>query len=165
MHVEKQASSGEAVEHDTVKTSFSNIVSSTCIKDLLSIRKDEMITHYHFFSSGTALLCKNNKSLMILDHELNVIPFIRSADDINDIATFNKETVVIAVNSSDVSRLNFISVGVKAALQIGKNIQLKILCNKMACFNKCFMSFLMILRCHLHSSARVCRSYQRMGIH
>ena len=140
MHDEEQASSEEAVEQGTVKTSFSNIVSSTCIKDL-SMRKDEMITHYHFFSSGRALLCKNNKTLMILDHELNVIPFISSTDDINDIATFDKETVVIAFNSSDVSRLNFISVGVIAALQIGKNIQLKILCNKMACFNKKFYVF------------------------
>ena len=140
MHDEEQASSEEAVEQGTVKTSFSNFVSSTCIKDL-SMRKDEMITHYHFFSSGRALLCKNNKTLMILDHELNVIPFISSTDDINDIATFDKETVVIAFNSSDVSRLNFISVGVIAALQIGKNIQLKILCNKMACFNKTFYVF------------------------
>ena len=140
VHNREQASSEEAVEHDTVKTSFSNIVSSACIKTLL-ICKDEMITHYHFFSSGRALLCKNNKTLMILDHELNVIPFISSTDDINDIATFDKETVVIAFNSSDVSRLNFISVGVIAALQIGKNIQLKILCNKMACFNKTFYVF------------------------
>ena len=140
MHDEEQASSEEAVEQGTVKTSFSNIVSSTCIKDL-SMRKDEMITHYHFFSSGRALLCKNNKTLMILDHELNVIPFISSTNDINDIATFDKETVVIAVKSSGVLRLNFISVGVIAALQIGKNIQLKILCNKMACFNKTFYVF------------------------
>ena len=135
LYGEEQASSEEIVEQCTVKTSFSDIVSCTSIKDV-TMEKDAKITHCCFFPSGRALICVNNKTLMILDHELKATEYMNCVNSVGYITHVDKDTVAVAVVSSGKSSLFFIDVSVITDLQNDREIQLKILCEGMACFNK-----------------------------
>ena len=135
LYGEEQASSEEIVEQCTVKTSFSDIVSCTSIKDV-SMEKDAKITHCCFFPSCRALFCVNKKTLMILDHELKATEYMNCVNSVGYITHVDKDTAAVAVVSSDIWSLFFIDVSVTTGLQKGREIQLKILCEGMACFNK-----------------------------
>ena len=137
VHDEEQASSEEAVEQGTVKTSFKNIVSCTSMKDI-SMEKNDNITHCCFFPSGRALICVHNKTLMILDHELKVTEYMNCVNFnfVGYITHVDKDTAVVAVVSSGTWSLFFIDVNVTTDLQNDREIQLKIFCNGMAGFNK-----------------------------
>ena len=136
LYGEEQASSEEAVEQGTVKTSFKNIVSCTSMKDI-SMESDN-ITHCCFFPSGRALICVNNKTLMILDHELKATEYMNCVNFnfVGYITHVDKDTAVVAVVSSGKWSLLFIDVNVTKDLQNDREIQLKIFCNGMAAFNK-----------------------------
>ena len=135
VHDEEQASSEEAVEQGTVKTSFKNIVSCTSMKDI-SMEKSGNITHCCFFPSGRAFICVNNKTLMILDHELKATEYMNCVNSVGYITHVDKDTAVVAVVSSGKWSLFFIDVNVTKDLQNDREIQLKIFCKGMACFNK-----------------------------
>ena len=137
LYGEEQASSEEAVEQGTVKTSFKNIVSCTSMKDI-SMEKSDNITHCCFFPSGRALICVNNKTLMILDHELKATEYMNCVNFnfVGYITHVDKDTAVVAVVSSGKWSLLFIDVNVTKDLQNDREIQLKIFCNGMAAFNK-----------------------------
>ena len=135
LYGEEQASSEEIVEQCTVKTSFSDIVSCTSIKDI-SMEKDAIITQCCFFPSGRALLCVNNKTFMILDNELKVTSYINCVNSVGYLTHVDKDTAAVAVVSSGIWSIFFIDVSVTKDLQKGREIQLKILCEGMAGFNK-----------------------------
>ena len=135
LYGEEQASSEEIDEQCTVKTSFGDIVSCTSIKDV-SMEKDAKITHCCFFPGGRALICVNNKTFMILDHELKAYEYMNCVNFVEYITHVDKDTAAVAVVSSAIWSLFFIDVSVTTGLQKGREIQLKILCEGMACFNK-----------------------------
>ena len=135
LYGEEQASSEEIVEQCTVKTSFGDIVSCTSIKDVI-MEKDAKITHCCFFPSGRALICVNNKTLTILDHELKATEYMNCVNSVGYITHVDKDTAAVAVVSSGTWSLFFIDVSVTKDLQKDREIQLKILCEGMACFNK-----------------------------
>ena len=135
LYDEEQASCEEIDEQCTVKTSFSDIVSCTSIKDV-SIEKDAKITHCCFFPSGRALICVNNKTFMILDHELKATEYMNCVNSVGYITHVDKDTVAVAVVSSGTWSLFFIDVSFTKDLQNDREIQLKIFCNGMAGFNK-----------------------------
>ena len=135
LYGEEQASSEEIVEQCTVKTSFGDIVSCTSIKDI-SMEKDAIITQCCFFPSGRALLCVNNKTFMILDNELKVTSYINCVNSVGYLTHVDKDTAAVAVVSSGIWSIFFIDVSVTKDLQKGREIQLKILCEGMAGFNK-----------------------------
>ena len=135
LYGEEQTSSEEIVEQCTVKTSFSDIVSCTSIK-YVNMEKDAKITHCCFFPSGRALICVNNKTFMILDHELKATEYMNCVNSVGYITHVDKDTVAVAVVSSGTWSLFFIDVSVTKDLQNDKEIQLRIYCNGMAGFNK-----------------------------
>ena len=135
LYGEELASSEEIVEQCTMKKSFSDIMSCTSMKDI-RMEKDAIITHCCFFPSGRALFCVNGKKLMILDQELKVTAYINCVNSAEYITHVDKDTVAVAVVSSGIWSLFFIDVSVTTDLQKDRKIQLKILCDGMACFNK-----------------------------
>ena len=146
VHDEEQASSEEAVEQGTVKTSFKNIDSCTSMKDISMERNDNTcITHCCFFPSGRALLCVNNEKLMILDQKLKVIPYMKSSDydfSVHKLATVDKETAVVVFqhrwieNERYENIQSFCFIPVTEELPMGEEIQLKSSCDEIAGFNK-----------------------------
>ena len=159
LYGEEQASSEEIVEQCTVKTSFSDIVSCTSIKDV-SMEKDAKITHCCFFPSGRALICVNNKTFMILDHELKATEYMNCVNSVEYITHVDKDTAAVAVVSSDIWSLFFIDVSVTTGLQKGREIQLKILCEGMACFNKTVYVYTNDLK---NSSNLTCKGVQMIS--
>ena len=159
LYGEEQASSEEIVEQCTVKTSFSDIVSCTSIKDV-SMESGAKITHCCFFPSGRALICVNNKTLMILDHELKATEYMNCVNSVGYITHVDKDTVAVAVVSSDIWSLFFIDVSVTTGLQKGREIQLKILCEGMACFNKTVYVYTNDLK---NSSNLTCKGVQMIS--
>ena len=133
LYGEEQTSSEEIVEQCTVKTSFKDIVSS---KKGVSIENYANITHCCFFPSGRALICVNNKTFMILDHELKATEYMNCVNSVRYITHVDKDTAAVAVVSSDIWSLFFIDVSVTKDLQNDREIQLRIYCNGMAGFNK-----------------------------
>ena len=144
VHDEEQASSEEAVEQGTVKTSFKNIDSCTSMKDI-SMERNDNITHCCFFPSGRALLCVNNEKLMILDQKLKVIPYMKSSDyhfSVHKLATVDKETAVVVFQPRRIEDelfeniQSFCFIPVTEELPMGEELQLKSLCDEIAGFNK-----------------------------
>ena len=159
LYDEEQASSGEIVEQCTVKTSFSDIVSCTSIKDV-SMESGAKITHCCFFPSGRALICVNNKTFMILEHELKATEYMNCVNSVGYITHVDKDTAPVAVVSSDIWSLFFIDVSVTTGLQKGREIQLKILCEGMACFNKTVLVYTNDLN---NSSNLMCQGVQMIS--
>ena len=135
LYGEEQTSSEEIMEQCTVKTSFKDVVSCTSKKDV-SIENYAYITHCCFFPSGRALICVNNNTFMILDHELKATEYMNCVNSVRYITHVDKDTAAVAVVSSDIWSLFFIDVSVTKDLQNDREIQLRIYCNGMAGFNK-----------------------------